>query len=997
MKTRKTTKGIFSVAVVLVAGSAFSPEPVAEINTEHERNQALMAKIDGAQSVAETLAALKEGWNNPPATYRPHTRWWWPGNAVTKEGITWHLEQMKEKGLGGVEIMSYGNVYQEGNIPFDSPEFIEMVKYTVDECRRLGMEVTPPLNPGWGHGSSNTPEDEKAMGLVYSEVDVEGGALAMELPLPKDGYGKIMPKRFEALVAVALGADGTPDPSRRFDLTDQVTGDRAWTRDPQMTIEAELPPGKWHLLAFWNCKTGQKCAGENYEPRSWLIDHLSYEAAQNHAGYMGGKYRQAFGADFGQTVDSMFGDSYEVAHGIAFWTHGLFDRFEREKGYDLRPYLPLALYDGAPETPYVRHDIGQFLHEAGMEGIVAGLADWCAEAGVDMRQQPHYRFTTDIIAASGVFQRPETENTKTSFEPTFWHKLTTSGAWLYPSDRKKWVSCEAFTFINHQYRTSMDQIKRGSDLFLRDGVTQFYNHGYFYTPEKEIAPSRDLLWGNRISHVSPWWPWYRGLADYQARACFLSRQGRAEADVLVYAPYPSTWSERFKHPAREVRDLPFGHLPKTLVANGYDFDFANDDLLLNHAEIRDGKIVINGYDYAVLILPRVLCLAPETLEKIGQFVQAGGTVFALDTLPETSGGLIDHEARDTRLAGMLGRLFATGGGEKAVGRGTTWFMPDCDGFEYLTKWAGVAGAWDPVPTPPLSPAYERFITALKARLTPDFEMADKAQSDGLTFRRTVIGDVDCWFIVNLQPAPRQTEITLKTQGKFPQTWDAMTGEIGGVDGYRFAEDGRLVVSVDLEPWESRFILCSPEEVPAEPRPDVEPLMEISGPWQLSVDGQGGLETEMELPALTDLATLPVLEHFSGTATYRTEFRVPEVKFPIILDLGEVGDVATVIVNGKEAGKAWMPPYRVDVSELVKPGVNELTVVVANVLWNHVIGLEEPKPIPADLHAHYGQTRNLDYRGWARLQRERVRQSKVRLPSGLMGPVRLETTKPVAGK
>lgn len=1007
--------GVVNMAVEYQAGlepsvsaPAARPEPDppfgSRINAEHERARRIEARIDGAQTAEEILAALKEGWEDPPATYRPHTRWWWPGNAVTKEGLTWQLEQMKEQGHGGVEPMAFRKIYEKGNIEFDSDEFVEVMKYVVDECHRLGMYVTPPLFPGWGHGSSRVAPEHRSKALIGSGADVDGGVLALTVPLPAKGqtlevefshFMASQAKRLEAVVAVALDTNGTPDPSRRIDLTDSIRGERGWSVSPNVTIAGELPPGRWRLMAFWTSFTGQNSTAQNFEPRSYILDHLDADAVQSYLSLQSTRFLDAFGADYGQTVDSYFGDSFEITQGFSYWSEGLFERFEQMKGYDLKPYLPLLVYDGAPETPYIRHDMGHFLHRIGMESLVGPLSDHCEKMGIHMRQQPHYRFTTDIIAASGVFQRPETENTKRSFDPMFWHKLTTSGAWLYPSEEKKWVSAEAFTFINVKYRTSMEEIKQATDLFLRDGITQFYNHGYFYTPEKEIAPSRDLIWMNRISHVNTWWPWYRGLADYQARAAFLSRQGRAESDVLVYAPYPTLWSERSEYPVKHVRDLAFGHLPKTLVANGYDFDVANDDLLLNHAEIRDGRLVINGYDYSVLILPRVLCLAPETLEKIGRFAEAGGTVFALNTLPAYSDGWENREARDAALAAGRDRLFAAAGGERSVGQGRTWFMPECDGFDYLDAWR--PGAVDAAPTPPLSPAYKAFIAALRSRLTPDFEMADKAQSDGLTFRRTVIGEVDCWFICNLQPHPRNTRITLKTKGKVPQIWDAMDRSIRAADSFAFAPDGRMMLDVDLEPWESRFVLLTPPgsvEMPlARPQASARGTsIALPGLWKVSLRGVGDTEANLTMEALQDWRSIPGLENFSGTATYEATFELQPGAFDgnpgIRLDLGEVCDVATVVVNGGESGQVWMTPYRVDISGQARPGVNTLKVIVANRLWNHTAGLKEPKPIPEELHAQYGSTWDPQYNGWNSMVIQRKMLGDL-LPSGLLGPVRIE--------
>jgi hypothetical protein len=86
-------------------------------------------------------AELVAEWLNPPRSYRPHTRWWWPGNAVTRDGIAWELEQMRQQGMGGVEIMSPWRMYTRGNIPYLSPEFVDIVKYTIQEAERLDMDV----------------------------------------------------------------------------------------------------------------------------------------------------------------------------------------------------------------------------------------------------------------------------------------------------------------------------------------------------------------------------------------------------------------------------------------------------------------------------------------------------------------------------------------------------------------------------------------------------------------------------------------------------------------------------------------------------------------------------------------------------------------------------------------------------------------------------------------------------------------------------------------
>lgn len=985
---------------VKTATPAMPPEPLGcRPNPEAVRARELDAHLDTARSPEETLAILREGFANPPSTYRPHTRWWWPGNALTPEIIDWQLEQMKEQGFGGTEPMAWMKVYEKGNVEFESPDYIALMKHAVDKSRELGMFITPPLFPGWGHGGSEVKAAGRSKALVISGADCDGGPLQCAVPLPAPGqipglhwrpYMGAEKKKFEALVAVGLGNDGRPDPSRRVDLTASVAGERGYAQKPAFTIDANLSPGRWRLLAFWTCFTGQRCAAGNVA-ESQLVDHLNPDAVRAYLAHSAGRYLAAFAGDFGQTVDSFFGDSYEVSQDFSYWSDGLFERFQKEKGYDLRPYLPLLIHDGAPETPYVRYDFGHFLHLMGMKGITRTLTDYCGELGIHMRQQPHYRFTTELIEASGTFQRPETENTKRSFDPMFWHKLTASGAALYPSKEKRWVSCEAFTFINQNYRVTMEEIKRATDLFLRDGVTQFYNHGYYASPEREIAPSRDLIYMNRISHVNTWWPWYRGLADYQARAAFLSRQGRAETDVLVYSPMPTLWSERAEYPCSHIRDVPFGPLPKLLVANGYDFDCVNDDLLLNHAKVEGGKLIINGYDYSVLVLPRVICLAPETLEKLASFVAEGGTVLALARLPEYCPGMAGRDQRDAALRRLRSQLFAETGGNKTTGRGLTAFFPDVEGLEYLEKWSPGAVEWEP--TPPLSPAWKRFIDTLRTRLVPGFEIAGQPQSDGLTFRHTRVGGVEIWFLTNLSPNPVRAEVTLNSPGSLvPQAWDALTGDITAAASHRPAPDGRMVLPVLLDPWASRFYLLVPAGVPpaaAPPTPTLSPALALNGPWQVHFDGLGGTRKDITLDTLADWTTLPDLKHFSGNATYSCTFEIPEWKSQIILDLGTVHEVAAVRINRRDAGKLWMQPFRIDISKLAKPGKNTLEITVANSLWNYCAGLETPTPVPPELRAHYGEQELPAYHAWANFLRWRKREAL--MPSGLLGPVTMRSS------
>jgi hypothetical protein len=131
------------------------------------------------------------------------------------------------------------------------------------------------------------------------------------------------------------------------------------------------------------------------------------------------------------------------------------------------------------------------------------------------------------------------------------------------------------------------------------------------------------------------------------------------------------------------------------------------------------------------------------------------------------------------------------------------------------------------------------------------------------------------------------------------------------------------------------------EVPAVPAP-----LEISGPWDLRFPPDWGAPGQVTLDRLVSWSehSDPGVRHFSGTATYYKTFSVPAEMLGkdrrVYLDLGEVQVMAGVGLNGKDLGVLWKPPYRVDVTEALKAGANDVEIRVTNLWVNRMIGDED---------------------------------------------------------
>jgi hypothetical protein len=199
-----------------------------------------------------------------------------------------------------------------------------------------------------------------------------------------------------------------------------------------------------------------------------------------------------------------------------------------------------------------------------------------------------------------------------------------------------------------------------------------------------------------------------------------------------------------------------------------------------------------------------------------------------------------------------------------------------------------------------------------------------------------------------------------------------------------AVDGRTEIPIELTPWASTLFVFQPGAAPArdESVPVPSESVEIRGTWRLQLG-----RMKKELSRLSSWTEDPATRHFSGRGDYEIEFQAPAevARGNVTLDLGKVGTVAEVWLNGREAGVAWMHPYRLDVTGRLRPGTNHLRVSVANTLINEVTGMDEPPPVPPELVPHYGGEGSRYPNG-----RQRFEEEKTVGPdeSGLMGPVRL---------
>lgn len=133
---------------------------------------------------------LQQLFLSPDEEAKPWTFWYWMHGAVSKPGIKADLEAMKENGLGGAYLMSIRGPQDynyQGAVDQLTPEWWEMVRYSMEQADRLGLKLGMHISDGFAlaGGPWITPE-ESMQKLVWSETKTQGGRIAnLQLPEPE--------------------------------------------------------------------------------------------------------------------------------------------------------------------------------------------------------------------------------------------------------------------------------------------------------------------------------------------------------------------------------------------------------------------------------------------------------------------------------------------------------------------------------------------------------------------------------------------------------------------------------------------------------------------------------------------------------------------------------------------------------------------------------------------------------------------------------------------
>ncbi|MEM8765342.1 MAG: glycosyl hydrolase [Bacteroidota bacterium] len=780
---------------------------------------------------------------------------------------------------------------------------------------------------------SNTYPNAKKETWNLSEI-VLSEASGLE-DYSKKTLGKMHPTPFPAWDSYFWEQqEAVEEESLKVKITDVI--DISDKMDSDGTLSWNAPSGEWTIQRFGMTPTGTKNAPSAPQGKGYEIDKMSEELIRFHFEQFIGKFINRIPEENRSAFKYVIADSYEM--GSQNWSDNFQKEFKETYGYDPKPFLPTytgRVVQSVEASDRFLWDVRRLVADKVAYEYVGGLKKISNEHNLKLwlENYGHWGFPSEFLMYGGQSDLVSGE---------FWNegtlgdiecKAASSAAHIYG---KPMVSAEAFTAAHRSYVRHPAMLKKRGDWSFTEGINHFVLHLYIHQPDDERVPGINAWFSTEFNRHNTWFNKAKTYFDYLRRSQHLLQQGKYTADICYFIGENTPIMTGARNPE---------------IPHGYSYDYINAEVILERLSVKDGKFVLpDGMSYNLMVLPPFETMRPTLLSKIESLVAAGGKIYG--QAPEKSPSLENSAESDQKVKQLAHKMWGSSSEKvKKYGEGII-----VDGLE-------------------LQEALNHL------GIVKDVDFGEDVPV--LWTHRNMPG-MDIYFLTNQSEERVDFSPTFRVQGKQPQLWNAVTGEVRILNEFT-EEKGSTRVPVTLEPLQSWFVVFSnfePEGMDqgyATNFPNLKPVTTLENPWKVVFHNKDiGPSETMEFDKLTDWSSHENdrIKYYSGTATYTSTFnhkKEGEGK-DVFIDLGNVGVMASVKINGKSIGTTWVTPYRLKATHAVQEGENTIEVEVVNVWRNRITG---DKAIP-----EVARTTWLNVDG--------ITPDEELVPSGLLGPVTILT-------
>ncbi|MGA7156166.1 MAG: glycosyl hydrolase [Acidobacteriaceae bacterium] len=768
------------------------------------------------------------------------------------------------------------------------------------------------------------------------------------------------------------------------------------------TLDWTFPSGTWEVLRIGYTDTSKHLVDASGAPLGLPLDALSAHAFDDYWRQAISPLLDAARPYIGKSLRYLVTDSWEA--GGTNWTDAFREEFMRRRGYDPIPYLPIVagrILTSREVTNQFLFDLRRTVADLITENYYDHFADLARQNGLGTHPEsggPHGA-PIDALETFRSSSFPQTEFWVTSDyhrvtdSERFFVKEASSAAHIYG---KPFVAAEGPTSMALAAWSESPgrNLQPTFDHALTEGLNRLFWHEFTSSPAKYGLPGQEYFAGTHLNPKVTWWRQAGPLLLAFNRAQFLLQQGRSVSDVLYF------YGDQVPDFARLKSDDPAHVLP------GYDYDVTNEDALLHRMQASGADLhTPEGLHYRALALPASRALSYPDLQWISRFVHQGGLVIGLKPLGPLGILPADQRILYTRLADEMwsacnhgatisnygsGRIFCT-----TQSRTVLSFLHLAPDFSYrlsnddATANAGPAFDYVHRSAADTDIYFVRNTLDQSVAATLSFRVHSRAAEiwmadDGsmtaaLVYRETNDGRTEIpltfpakgsvFLIFRRPPSRHLTGIWKNGREVFPSPYLGVGVFSGGASGWVASDPGEYRTT-DSSGSDQTFV------VPPENRsaPGTAPL--AFGSWTLSFPSGWGAPSSIPVDQFQSWTKSqdPGIRYFSGTATYRATLRVSSGTITpqkqVWLDLGQVREIASVVVNGVPVQTTWRAPFLVRVDRQLHKGDNIVEIQVTNLWPNRIIG-----DLQASAAVQYTHT---NVRAYSR--------NSPLLPSGLLKPV-----------
>ena len=651
--------------------------------------------------------------------------------------------------------------------------------------------------------------------------------------------------------------------------------DVVYTKMQGDQINIDLPEGEWRILRMGHTSTGHTNATAG-GAKGLECDKFSREAVEKQVDNWFGLFMKR---PHHKVIQYLHVDSWEC--GSQNWSRNFAQEFERRRGYDIIPLLPI--YAGVPMRggEETLRDIRKTINELVNEVFFTTVAKKAKEYGVQLSSESvaptmvsdgmeHYKYV-DLPMGEFWLNSPTHDKPNDMLDAI-------SGAHVYGKDI---VQAEGFTEVRGVWDETPAMVKPLLDRNFCLGMNRLFFHVNTHNPWLDRKPGMTLDGiGLFFQRDQTWFADAKPFVDYITRCQALLQKGNPVVDIAVYTgeEIPSraftpdrlvpmlpglfgpervlSERQRLANVGQPMEESPVGVRHSAGILDlkdwvnplqGYQYDSMNKDALLHQP-----------FNYKVLVVPSWVLVSADAKERIEKLRKKGVII-------------IDKPYRNS--------FFEKIAPDVILPKGIAYTHRTSESFDiyFLSNQTDQAQTFSP---------FFRHKHATKIIYNP---LTDESY-------------------------PYDGTIQLPPYGSVFVCYGHDFYSHGGNNSFPAWEQNIPTLGIDSQLWdisfrESGLTLKS------------QPLFD----WSLHEDDR--------------------IRFFSGHVRYTTTLELKKNQVPhhrAWLSFPSVKDIAHVWINGKDCGIAWTAPYEVEITGALQKGKNTIEIEVVNTWHNALRGMDQGK-------------------------------------------------------